>query len=118
MAVIGLTLPALLGRVQVIVGNSSHIQEKTVAYWLAESEFQKIKIEHALTKKKNQAAGTKPKKSESKKTDKDKAEFANLTWTVLVDYTPTESERITQVDVKVGLTDDNIAATLTGYLYE
>ncbi len=121
LVLIGLTLPALSFRVQSILDNASYIDEKTVAYWVAESTFQEVVLEYNFEQAKKKNAPPRndsDRKKPLKKPKKDKVDFASLEWHTRVEWLETEVERITRVEVSVGLEEGNSLATISGFLYE
>ena len=127
LVLIGLTLPALSFRVQSILDNASYIDEKTVAYWVAESTYQEVILQHnfeqalrssAPTPARSGSGSDNDRKKPLKKPQKDKVEFASLEWQTRVEWLETEVDRITRVEVSVGLEEGNNLATISGFLYE
>ena len=120
---VGLTLPALTLRVQSILDNSGHMDQKTVAYWVAENKFQEIILERKFDKVKE-----KPPKKKVKgkgKAKKETYKFADVEWHITIESEVFETgipdiddDLMEQVIVKVGLQPDVQLVSLSGYFYE
>lgn len=107
LTIVGLALPALVLRMQGIMDHTGHINTKTYAYWLAENKIQEMTITQQLE-------GNVTKKRKQQDTE----EFAGTTWFWKVETEQTEVEQMYRMEVSVGLTEDDILVTLSGFLYE
>ena len=124
LVLIGLTLPALTFRVQSILDNASYMDEKTVAFWVAENTYQEMLLELEFEKKKearinnnSNNSATRKKKTVRKKKD-GTVKFAGIEWFTEIERTEVVTEGITQVNVRVGLQEGVWLADISGFLNE
>ena len=107
LVVVGIALPAMIIRMQNIMDNTGYMNQKTYAHWLAENKMQEIQIISIL-----EGAGSKTKKRQ------DTEEFAGVEWHWKVQITETDYPGLFQMEVSVGLEEDNSLANILGFLYE
>lgn len=107
LVIVGMALPALVMRVQSIMDHTGYINSKSYAYWVAENKLQEMIITQQL-----QGDVTKKRKQQ------DTEEFAGTRWFWRVETEKTEIETMYRMEVSVGLTEDEILVTLSGFLFE
>ncbi|MFL0803581.1 MAG: type II secretion system minor pseudopilin GspI [Agarilytica sp.] len=108
LVIVGIALPAMLLRMQSVIDHSSHMTRKTYAYWFAEN----IRQEMLLTQKlQGNVAKTKKKQ--------DTEEFAGQEWHWKMEMKEVgDIPGMYQMDISVGVDQDEILATLSGFIYE
>ena len=123
LVLIGMTLPALTFRVQSILDNASYVDEKTLAYWVAENKYQEILLERKFEKE----VKKKPikKKKGKQKDEKDEVKFADIDWHILVEGEvfaqeefEIENNLIETITIKVGRAPGEWLVTLPGVFYD
>jgi len=113
LGVVAVAATALLLRMQSIANSAIFIEERTVAYWIAENRMQEILADHALQKNIQRTRG-----------DKDVLEYDGREW-----YWSSSLEEVLmpdilapakmyRLDVAVGLEPDKPLATLSGFARE
>ena len=116
IAVIGLALPALMLRIEGIARTQSFIEERTMAYWVAENKLQEMFAEQRLGR-----AITRTRR------DADTVEYGGREWRWRYeikerpDLTQTlqlTTSKIYQVDLEVGLGKDDVLASLEAIVSE
>lgn len=115
VTIVGLAVPALMLRMQSINNTTAFIEEKTVAYWLAENTLQELYAEQALNGKATQT-----------RRDTDVVEYIDREW--ITSYTIEEAPlgemvkvgKLFRVKVTVARSEkkERILATLEGFLHE
>ena len=111
--IVGVAVPALMLRMQSIANTTAYIEERTIAYWVAENKLQELMIEHQLTR-----AVTKLR------SDSDILEYGGREWywSVIIEQVPLpeilDPAKMFRVDVSVGLEEDQTLAMLSGFLDE
>lgn len=113
LGVVAVAGTALLLRMQSIANSAIFVEERTVAYWVAENRMQEILADHSLQRNIQRARG-----------DKDIVEYDGLEW----HWSSTIEEvlmpdilapaKMYRLDVTVGLEPDKPLATLTGFARE
>ncbi|VUD53580.1 Type II secretion system protein I [Thalassocella blandensis] len=107
LAVVGVALPALVLNMQGIMDHTGHINTKTYAYWFAENKMQEMTLTQQLQ-------GDVVKKRKQQDTE----EYAGVRWFWKVETEETEIEHMYRMEVSVGLSEDEMLVTLSGFLYE
>lgn len=106
LTIVALALPALMLNVQSVSENTSYLEEKTYAYWIAENRMQEIMLQRKVTQ-----ALSKAKQS-------DTIEYGGRDWFWQVDVESTSLDGLFRVEVRVGLEREVWLATIAGFLYE
>lgn len=106
LTIVGMALPALMLNVQSVSDNTSYLEEKTYAYWIAENRIQEIMLQRKVTQ-------VLPKARQN-----DTIEYGGRDWFWQVDTQSTSLDGLFRVEVKVGLERDVWLATIAGFLYE
>ena len=106
LMIVGMALPALMLNVQSVADNTSYIEEKTFAHWIAENRMQEIMLQRRVT---NVLAKTKQNET---------IDYGGREWFWQVDVESTALEGMFRVEVKVGLERDIWLASIAGFLYE
>lgn len=105
--IVGVALPAMVGRMQGIVENTISIDEKTYAYWIAENKLQELQLTQEI-----QQSITRSGKQ------KDSLEYGGREWVWQSEVISTAVPEIFRLEVKVGLTEDETLASLIGFIYQ
>lgn len=106
MVIVSLALPALVMRVQSVSENTGYIEEKSYAYWVAQNKMEEVLLDYRL------------KKTFPKTRVHDKVEFAGREWYWQVQAKTTSMERFYRLEVKVGTDEEDILASVAGFVYE
>jgi len=106
LAIVGVALPALMLRVQSVSENVGYIEEKSFAYWVAQNKMEEILIDYRI------------KKQFPKTKLHDEIEFAGREWYWEVEAETTAMDRMYRIVVKVGDDEDNILASIPGFVLE
>jgi len=107
LVIVGLALPAMLLRMQGILDDTSYINRKTYAYWLAENKMQEMVITQKL-----QGGVTKTRKRQ------DREEFAGQQWFWKIEMQETAVPKIHRMEISVGLEEGVPLANISGFLHE
>jgi len=113
LAIIAVALPALMLRMQSILGNAQRNEEKTYAYWLADNTLQELQLDQKLGRP---VSGI--------RRGKKKEDFAGHDWyvDVQVEEVPLPEEllpaRMYRVNIGVGPNEDKTLVKLSGYMSE
>lgn len=93
IAILAMTLPALIITMSTQLDSMSYLKEKSAAYWLAENEINKIRLEKIITNKLPKGRTTETE------------EFGGREWTVNTEAVEIDYEqfdaKLVQVDVRV-----------------
>lgn len=106
LAIVAMALPALVTRVQSVSDNTGYIEEKSYAYWVAQNKLEELMIDYRL------------KRVFPKTKRHDVIEFAGQEWYWEAESDTTAMEQMYRLEVHVGRDEDNILATLAGFVYE
>ena len=93
MAIIAVALPALMSLIVQQIHSTRELRDQTAAYWLAENQLSRLRLQHQLT-------GAVPNAPVS-----DKAEMLDTTWYWRIEPEKTVSELI-RIEVTVSRTED------------
>lgn len=107
LTIVAIALPAMLIRMQGILDHTSHMSEKTFAYWMAENKMQEMIITQKLQ-------GTVVKTKKQQNTE----EYAGINWFWKVEVEETAVEKMYRLEVSVGRDADSSIASLSGFLHE
>jgi len=107
--IVGVALPAMVGRMQGIVENTISIDQKTYAYWIAENKLQELQLTQEM-----QQSITRSGKQ------KDDLEYGGREWFWESEVISTAVPEIFRLEVKVGLAEneDQTLASLIGFIYQ
>ena len=105
--IVAIALPVFLKSMHGLLDNTSHMRDKTHAYWLAENKMQEMMLEHEI-----KGDVTKTRKRE------DQEEFAGREWYWKVEMERTAVEQMYRMEISVGLEQDESLASLSGFLRE
>ncbi|WP_018013453.1 type II secretion system minor pseudopilin GspI [Teredinibacter turnerae] len=108
LVIVGVTLVALVERVQSVSDNTGNIEEKTFAYWIAQNKLEEIFLDYRL------------KKTFPRTEQHDKEEYAGKDWywEVKPEVRPTALGNMYRLEVRVGNAEDDILASVAGLLHE
>ena len=127
---IGLALPALTLRVQTILDNTSYMEEKAYAFWIAQNQMEEYLIEKRIDQARRNAQAAPPGQGQEvaqqaaaargaqKKVQSETLEYNGLTWYVQIEREETATDETYYIHVSVGLTEGNWSATLTRLMYD
>ncbi len=113
LAIIALALTALSLRMQSIIFTTAKIEDKTVAYWIAENKLQELVAQQQLGEQVTKL-----------RRDKDVLSYAGRDWHWQVDIEEVALPEILapakmfRADIHVGLSEDQPVASLSGFLNE
>ena len=107
--IVGVALPAMVGRMQGIVENTITIDEKTYAYWIAENKLQELQLTQEM-----QQSITRSGKQQ------DNLEYGGREWIWVSEVISTAVPEIFRLEIKVGLaeSEDETLASLIGFIYQ
>lgn len=108
LAIFAVVSSALIKNVGMAARQSSILQERTIAYWVAENHLSRIRLRAHGEEPEFPAIGT----------DRLSVTMADREWTLRVDVQGTENELVHRIDVEVlsGEGGDQSLATLTGFV--
>lgn len=111
--IVGIAVPALMSRMQSIANTTLFIEERTVAYWIAQNKLQELIADQAL------------KKSVQKtRRDSDTLEYDNREWVWALEVTEVKlpqflaPAKMFRVEITVGFDKDLSLASLSGFIGE
>lgn len=105
--IVGVALPAMVGRMQGIVENTISIDEKTYAYWIAENKLQELQLTQEMQQSITRSGR-----------QKDNLEYGGREWVWESEVISTAVPEIFRLEIRVGLTEDQTLATLVGFIYQ
>ncbi len=106
VAIVGIALPALMFQVMKQADHSGYLREKTLAYWLAENQVTRLRLQKQLT-------GSAPTKAAN-----DEAMMLGIRWYWRIEPEKTVQGALFRYKVSVGRDRDNNLALLETYLSE
>jgi len=104
LAIVALSLSAVVASVSQMVQAASAVQERTYASWIAQNKISEIRLSNAS--------------AEVSETD-DQVTFASVEWSLRTTISETGVENLYRVDVAVSYADhDEVVRTVTGFIGE
>jgi len=104
LVVVGVALPAMLFRFQIMLDQVSRVEEKNYAMWFAQNKFNELKLKTLTTQR----------IEKSTKTQSDEYVEMEFFWEQQV--IETESPEVFRVKIRVGKERDNWIASLDGFI--
>jgi general secretion pathway protein I len=102
LAIVALSLSAVVASVSQMVQAASAVQERTYANWIAQNKISEVRL-----------SGTSPEVSETK----DEVTFASVNWALSTKISATDVENLYRVDVAVSYAnDEQVVRTVTGFI--
>ncbi|GAB1258614.1 type II secretion system minor pseudopilin GspI [Aurantivibrio plasticivorans] len=109
LAIVAVALPALMAQMLQLVNGGEYIRDKNFAYWVAQNQIESLRVEQRLSGEvlKGTATG--------------ESTMAGRDWYWEITSSQAENQKdygIWQQTVSVGLSKDDIMATVVGYMRE
>ena len=113
VTIVGIALPALMLRMQSIVNTTAYIEDRTVAYWIAENKLQELSIDQQLGAQASRA---------SRASDVLTYGDREWRWSYEIEEVPLPDilrpAKMFRVDIVVGHEETEQLAALSGFLHE